>query len=309
MLRKFLIPAIALLGICIAVVVVLLGTRKTPPQPIPYPPPKPPFAHYIAGPGVIESSSLDIIISPPFNELVTDVFVYEGDLVKAGDALFKLNTQTLEAQYNQAQKEKELAIVTFQDQRTQWMLYEQLDDKRAVSQNEYNQRYFAMAEAEKQIEVKQALMDIYATNIERSVVRAPVDGLILQVKIRPGESGLTNPFNDQAAMVMGVVNPLQMRIDIDEEDAWRYQKGARARAYVRGNSAINFPMEFFKVEPYIIPKASFTGESTERVDTRVLQVLYRFEKKNLPVYAGQILDIYIEYSPVDEEHFHAPKCP
>jgi len=96
---------------------------------------------------------------------------------------------------------------------------------------------------------------------------------------------------------MGAVAPMQMRIDIDEEDSWRFIKGAKATAFVRGNSRINFPMEFLRVEPYIIPKTSFTGETIERIDTRVFQVLYRFEKKDLPVYPGQLLDVYIEAAP------------
>ncbi|MFO7601887.1 MAG: secretion protein HlyD, partial [Candidatus Desulfacyla sp.] len=48
------------------------------------------------------------------------------------------------------------------------------------------------------------------------------------------------------------------------------------------------------VERYVIPKRSLTGESTERVDTRVLQVVYSFPRAKLPVYAGQQVDVYIE---------------
>jgi HlyD family secretion protein len=53
-------------------------------------------------------------------------------------------------------------------------------------------------------------------------------------------------------------------------------------------------MKFVRLEPYIIPKRSFTGDTIERVDTRVLQVLYEFEKGDLPIYPGQVLDIFIE---------------
>ncbi len=43
-----------------------------------------------------------------------------------------------------------------------------------------------------------------------------------------------------------------------------------------------------------MPKKSLTGDSTERVDTRVLQVIYRIRDENTPVYVGQQMDIYIE---------------
>jgi hypothetical protein len=44
----------------------------------------------------------------------------------------------------------------------------------------------------------------------------------------------------------------------------------------------------------VIPKKSLTGGSTERVDTRVLQVIYQFDPPNRPLYVGQQVDVYIE---------------
>jgi len=49
-----------------------------------------------------------------------------------------------------------------------------------------------------------------------------------------------------------------------------------------------------RIEPYVIPKKSLTGDNTERVDTRVLQVIYRFERPSFPIYAGQQVDVFIE---------------
>ena len=44
----------------------------------------------------------------------------------------------------------------------------------------------------------------------------------------------------------------------------------------------------------MIPKKSLTGENTERVDTRVLQVIYALEVKDRPVYVGQQLDVFLD---------------
>ena len=49
-----------------------------------------------------------------------------------------------------------------------------------------------------------------------------------------------------------------------------------------------------RFEPYVVPKLSLTGDSAERVDTRVLQVIYSFDRGELPIYVGQQMDIYIE---------------
>ena len=88
--------------------------------------------------------------------------------------------------------------------------------------------------------------------------------------------------------------PLHLRVDVDEQDAWRVESRAKAVAAVRGNPSQQTTLEFVRFEPYVLPKRSLTGGSTERVDTRVLQVIYRFQPDGLPIHAGQQMDVFIE---------------
>jgi hypothetical protein len=67
-----------------------------------------------------------------------------------------------------------------------------------------------------------------------------------------------------------------------------------AIGYLRGNKNIKTPLTFVRFEPYVVPKKSLTGDSTERVDTRVLQVIFRFERGDLPFYIGQQMDVFID---------------
>jgi hypothetical protein len=133
------------------------------------------------------------------------------------------------------------------------------------------------------------------TNIERSIVRAPVDGDVLQVKVHPGEfapAGVTaTPL-----VLLGRLKPLHVRVDVDENEAWRLRPEAPAIAAVRGNPNLKTPLTFVRFEPLVVPKKSLTGDSTERVDTRVLQVIYRVEDKLLPLFVGQQMDVFIEDS-------------
>ena len=92
-------------------------------------------------------------------------------------------------------------------------------------------------------------------------------------------------------------SPLHVRVDVDEHEAWRVKSNSPAQAFVRGNRDINTALQFVRFEPYVIPKKSLTGESSERVDTRVLQVIYSFDPGNLPVYIGQQMDVFIEADP------------
>ena len=86
---------------------------------------------------------------------------------------------------------------------------------------------------------------------------------------------------------------MNLRVDVDEHDAWSIQPGAEAMAYVQGHPELNILLQFEYTEPYMVPKKSLTGQSTERTDTRVLQVIYSFEPNGVPVYIGQQLDVFI----------------
>ena len=77
------------------------------------------------------------------------------------------------------------------------------------------------------------------------------------------------------------------------QDASRVTAAAPAVASPRGDASRQLKLRFVRFEPYVIPKKNLTGDSTERVDTRVLQVIYALER-NAPVYAGQQMDVFIE---------------
>lgn len=308
-MRKYLLPILALLGALFGLYIVFWSQKTVPVAPILFPPAVSPYAHSIAGAGIVEASSQNISIGTPFNEIITKIFVIEGDKVKKDDPLFQLDIRSFEAQLATAQANLKLAIANAEDKRKQFSFYERLKDTRSVSEQIYQQTLYAMREAEASVKVAESNVREIETNIARSLIRAPIDGEILQVNIHVGEIAPIIPFispqstwltaSNGTLILMGSVVPLQVRIDIDEDDAWRFEKGSKAHAYVRGNRNINFPMTFLRTEPFIIPKSSFTGETAERVDTRVLQVLYQFERENKPVYAGQILDIFIESKPIE----------
>jgi multidrug resistance efflux pump len=140
-------------------------------------------------------------------------------------------------------------------------------------------------EAQRQVERIEA-------DIERTAVTAPINGEILQCKVRVGEYAQAGQLA-QPLILMGSTNQLNVRADVDAQDAWRVKSGAPAVASVRGDSSHRFGLRFVRFEPYVIPKKNLTGDSTERVDTRVLQVIFALEK-DAPVYAGQQMDVFID---------------
>ena len=198
-------------------------------------------------------------------------------------------------------------------------------DPRAVSMDDVDRRRFAVTVAEARVaksraelallkagswssdiavqtaEVASAQADIESINVEleRRITLSPIDGRVLQFKVRPGE--FAQAADTTPLALIGKVDVLHVRVDVDENDAWRISPGARAEATVRGNRDLRTQLKFVRIEPFVVPKRSLTGESTERVNTRVLQVVYSFDPAALPnVYVGQQMDVFIESADSDQ---------
>jgi hypothetical protein len=99
---------------------------------------------------------------------------------------------------------------------------------------------------------------------------------------------------NEPLILLGDIETFQVRADIDEVNAPLVEPGSPAVAYLKGRTEQVIPLTFDRIEPYIVPKRSLTGDNRERVDTRVLQVIYQFEKPNFPIYVGQQVDVFIE---------------
>ena len=138
----------------------------------------------------------------------------------------------------------------------------------------------------------QAQIDETQTEIDRTLVRAPVAGQVLQVNVRPGE--YVSAAAGQALVVLGDLGGLHVRADIDEHDIPRFQTDGDARAFLRGPERREVRLRFIRVEPYVVPKRSLTGDNTERVDTRVLQTIYEVADDDQPLFVGQQVDVFID---------------
>src|SRR5262252_4661768 len=125
--------------------------------------------------------------------------------------------------------------------------------------------------------------------------KAPIDGAILKVNVRLGEYASAGELSSPL-MTMGSIDPLHVRVDIDETDAWRVRPNSPTIARLRGNPGIAVRLAFVRFEPYVLPKRSLTGDPTERVDTRVLQAIYAFHPSDFPAFIGQQVDVFVKAS-------------
>jgi HlyD family secretion protein len=143
------------------------------------------------------------------------------------------------------------------------------------------------------IEQARASVTLAQTDVELRTVSAPIDGEVLRVNINPGEFALAGAVT-QPLIVMGRTDPMHVRIDVDEADIARYRPGARATAALRGDTVHKLQLSFVRAEPLVVPKRALSGLTTERVDTRVMQLIYAIVEDGMAVLPGQQVDVLIE---------------
>jgi multidrug resistance efflux pump len=321
MIRKYLLPFLAIVGLGAAIYMVIQGNRTVSVVPLVVQSAQAPFTSSIFGPGIVEASSENIAIGTPVSGIVTAIYVKWGDRVKAGAPLFKVDTRDLEAQLlpaNAKVKEMEAQLLpatakvneaeaTAAKAENRLKVGEGLEPGVSISAEEMSNRRFdtgidkaTVGSAQAQVEqIKSQITSAKAqvAQIEREVevrtIRAPISGRILQMKTRLGEYAQSGVLSTPL-MLLGDDTTLHVRVDIDENDAWKFRPCAPAVASVRGNPDIKTSLQYVRTDPDVVPKMLLTGDTTQRTDTRVLQVVYSFDPKTLPLYVGQQMDVFIE---------------
>lgn len=388
---KWIIAVLAVMGGAFGIVQSFRVNAQQAVPPLLNEPVRTPYEHSLAGAGLIEPRSENVMIGAPEPGLVLKVFVTRGQTVKAGEPLYKLDTRSFEAQRVSLEaavisaeaslaaikayrrKEDEPALLAkiaqaeasiaqmaagineakAQADQSEWSLKDlRLHESRlqdtvasgATPQAEADRAHYAAMigeaqlafarehirtmEAQRQgmaaladqtradlalyragpwhVDVKKAeaalsearaKLESNKLEIERRTVRAPLDAGVLRMDLREGEYVAGgNTQAETAPVVLGNLNDLHVRVDIDEFDAPRFKNGAKATAFLKGATKTPIPLEFVRAEPFVIPKRALTNSQHELVDTRVLQVVYRVVEAKNPLYVGQQVDVFIDGS-------------
>jgi len=265
----------------------------------------------VAGTGLVEPASEVIDIGSALSGLVTRVNVVPGDRVTAGKVLFAVDPRAARAQLGEAEaaiREARAAIAEASaaqaTTREQLALYEAIEDPAAVSraeviraEGEEAAATSRLALARARLKAAQARASSVRTELDRLTVRAPIAGEILAVNIRPGEFVATQGGSRSTPFIqMGQTDPLHVRVDIDENEAARVKVGAPAMVSPRGAAEIRVRADFVRAEPQVVPKRQLTNSAAERVDVRVLQLIYALpsdEREAGAFRVGQQVDAFI----------------
>lgn len=358
-MRSKVIFIVAGIGLLLALVSAWIASQQPKAQPPVFSPAANPYPNGIYAEGIVESAQPqgeNINIFPEVTGPVTEVLVAEGQRVKRGQVLIRIDdavqratTQQLEAQALAAQallqelkaepRPENLAIAaaqldnaeaTHRNAADQLAKVEQAValDARAVSRdvldNARNAERItatAMEVARRQYELTRAGAWVYdVENQERQsaalakahaaamallakyTLSAPADGIVRQVGATVGSyvspQGAYDSYTQGMAPLVMMGTPdteLDVRAYIDEILVDRLADPAKlaGEMYVRGTTR-HVPLTFIRIQPYVSPKIELSDQRQERVDVRVLPVIFRFANtQGLNVFPGELVDVYV----------------
>lgn len=140
-------------------------------------------------------------------------------------------------------------------------------------------------------------------------LQAPSDGVVLAINTAIGSyispQGVYGTYTQALTPVIvmgGSPQFLQLRTYVDEILVHRLPppEQMEGNMFIRGTN-IKVPIEYVRVQPYVSPKIELSDERQERVDVRVLPIIFRFPKpKDVNIYPGQLVDVYLGAKEVAE---------
>lgn len=309
--KRNILISLAAGGIVVAIIFSLtFGTLRENPANSLKMPAQAPYDHNIAGIGIVEASSGNIDLGAFSPGIVSEVLVKEGDEIKKNDPLFVQDQRSARASFEAAvnelevaKKEYEMAKVESKEQSDRFKRAKGLKSTNNISEELYQNRKFSSQKADMDVILKDNKVKAAEQNkelaqiaLDKTTIKSPVDGIVLRVRIRPGEFISGNEQNANAPMLVGAHKPLHIKVKIDENDVWRFDKTQKAHAYLRSNQDISSSLKFVRIEPYAAKKEQLRGSGVELIDTRIINIVYEIQENLDKFFIGQQLDVYIESS-------------
>lgn len=138
--------------------------------------------------------------------------------------------------------------------------------------------------------------------LAKYTLRAPCDGVVLSIQTAVGSyvssQGAYDSYTQglDPLIVMGTSSDhLEVRCYVDEILISQLPPAARitAKTFIRGTN-VSLPMKFERMQPFVSPKIELADQRQERVDVRVLPLIFRFDKPaSVSLFPGELVDVYI----------------
>jgi HlyD family secretion protein len=299
---------IAIVGILIGIISAIIYNEKATPLP-PVAVSYNPYEAGIYATGIVESFQINgsnVNIYPEVAGKVTNIFLNNGQVIKKGTPILTIDDSVQREIVAKDQAQIQYAIASFIE------LTKQLDktqkayslNPKSVSINSLDNAIYAVKTAEANVSVAKAQYQSDKALLDKYIVRSPINGMILRIVSAIGDYASPQGSYDTytqgmlPTVQMGVVTPyLQVRSFVDEILVPKLPAPSKLEAtmFIRGLNNKSIPLKFSSIQPYTIPNIELSDQRNERVDVRVLPIIFKFNKPtDINIFPGQLVDVFIK---------------
>jgi HlyD family secretion protein len=207
---------------------------------------------------------------------IETVAVNYNDQVKAGQVLAKLDTDKLEAQVLKSQAALESAranllqaqagTIEARNELKRLKRLHELSNRKVPSQHDldtaeaaFKRAQAAEAGAKAQISEAKATLRSDQTNLEKAVIRSPINGIVLERKVEPGQTVAASLSTPVLFTLAENLAQMELHVDIDEADVGQVKEGQNATFTVDA-----YPDRIF---PAMITEVRYAPQTEEGVVT------------------------------------------
>ena len=302
---------VAFLGIIAGLVSAYVYRQELPAQ-APLAPSRDPYADGIYAEGIIQSSQQsgeNINIFPEVGASVTRIFVHEGESVTKGTPLLALDDSVQKeiVAEDTSKIGAAKAALAYQRDQLAFLEKEAAIDRRAVSRLALVSARDNVLVARENVKVAVATHAADSALLAKYLLRAPVTGQVLRIGPAVGSyasaQGAYGTYTQgmNPAITMARQSPyLQVQCYLDEILVPRLPPSGKlvAKMFIRGASNMSIPLQLVRIQPYVTPKIELSDQRTEKVDVRVLPIIFQFRKPAaISLYPGELVDVYIAAKP------------
>lgn len=162
----------------------------------------------------------DIVqVTPQVSNRITEIYADLGDSVSQGEPLAKIYDVPFEDQYRQAVANLEQSRANFQRDSLQFQRQEQLYERELISSTEFDNVRATYQNSKAQLESAEANLTQSRENLNNTVIRSPVFGVVLSRSIAAGDLANTG----QVAFEIANLTGYETRVYLPLEE-WRAVK-------------------------------------------------------------------------------------
>jgi HlyD family secretion protein len=171
---------------------------------------------------------------------VSNILADFNSEVKAGDPLAEINPAPLEIELKSAEASTKKAEAEFNIASSLWKANKELYGKRLIPKEEFDDSQSKYSAALAALDQSKVALEIARTNLENTVIRSPIDGIVLSRSVNAGET--VNPGGKALFVISNDLKDMKIDTKVSEADIGKLVPGQKA---------------YFKVDAY--PGETFEG--------------------------------------------------